>query len=334
MLKTFHEVFPVNSAQKLFILLEKIVPDLILLDINMPEMDGYEAISILQADERFRDIPVIFLTSNVDENSELRGLSMGAVDYVYKPFSTSLLLRRIDSHLLIASQRQKLKQYNENLEDLVAEKTHQLIKLRDTILGVVAEVVEYRDDVTGGHVSRTTYFFRLLMEHLIQEGIYSEETANWDKNLLVASTQLHDVGKVAIPDAILKKPGKLTEEEFETMKTHTQIGVDLIDDIEKDVGNEQSFLMYAKLIAGTHHEKWDGSGYPLGLSGEFIPLEGRVMALADVYDALISQRPYKNSMPTEDAKSIILAGRGTHFDPILVDVFESISDKFAAFIQS
>jgi putative two-component system response regulator len=334
MLKTFHEVFPVDSAAKLFDLLEKITPDLILLDIAMPEMDGYEAINILKADEHHCNIPVIFLTSKSDENSELKGLALGAVDYVRKPFSASLLLRRIDTHLLLATQQHELKQYSENLEDLVAKKTEQLTKLQDSILRIVAEIVEYRDDVTGGHVNRTTSFFKLLLEATIEKGLFTKEVEGWNQHVMVSSTRLHDVGKVAIPDAILNKPGKLDADEFEIMKTHVQIGVDMITAIEEESDQEHDFLTYAKIIAGTHHEKWDGSGYPMGLSGEFIPLEGRIMAIVDVYDALIARRPYKVPMTTDEAKTIIVNGRGTHFDPILVDVFEELANQFAAIADS
>ncbi|GHT78339.1 response regulator [Actinomycetota bacterium] len=328
MLKTFHEVFPVDSAAKMFVLLEKIIPDLILLDIEMPEMNGYQAIKFLKSNPRFSDIPVIFLTSMSDENSELRGLSLGAIDYVYKPFSASLLLRRIDNHLLIASQQRELKLFNENLESMVEQKVSELDHLKDAILRIVAEIVEYRDDVTGGHVSRTTGYFTLLMNKIIEKGLFADETNGWNTQLLAASTQLHDVGKVAIPDAILNKPGKLTEEEFSIMKNHVQLGVEMIERIEQETGTEEQFLNSAKIIAGTHHEKWDGSGYPMGLSGEFIPLEGRMMAIADVYDALIARRPYKDSMPPTKAKAIILEGRGTHFDPVLVDLFDDISSEF------
>jgi putative two-component system response regulator len=328
MLKTFHEVFPVNSAAKMFKLMEKVTPDLILLDIEMPEIDGYQAMEMLKADQRFCDIPVIFLTSMSDEDSEFKGLSLGAIDYIYKPFSASLLLRRIDNHLLIASQQKELRQFNESLEDMVEQKVSELDHLKDAILHIVAEIVEYRDDVTGGHVSRTTSYFTLLMDKIIEKDLFADETCYWNKPLLAASTQLHDVGKVAIPDAILNKPGKLSEEEFSVMKNHVQLGVEMIERIEQDTGTEEQFLNSAKIIAGTHHEKWDGSGYPMGLKKDFIPLEGRMMAIADVYDALIARRPYKEAMPPEQAKAIILEGSGTHFDPTLVDIFEEIADEF------
>ncbi|MDR3037007.1 MAG: response regulator [Coriobacteriales bacterium] len=329
MLKTFHEVFPVSSAAKMFTLLEKFIPDLILLDIEMPEMDGYQAISVLKADQRFCDIPIIFLTSMNDEHSELKGLSLGAIDYVYKPFSASLLLKRIDNHLLIASQQRELKQFNENLEEMVEQKVSELNHLKDAILHIVAEIVEYRDDITGGHVSRTTSYFKLLMDRILEKGLYIDETCYWNTQLLAASTQLHDVGKVAIPDAILNKPGKLSEEEFAIMKNHVQLGVEMIERIEQNTGTEEQFLNSAKIIAGTHHEKWDGSGYPMGLREEFIPVEGRMMAIVDVYDALIARRPYKDPMSSDRAKAIILENRGTHFDPTLVDVFEELADDFA-----
>jgi putative two-component system response regulator len=328
MLRTFYEVYPVNSAEKMFALLEKIMPDLILLDIEMPDMDGYEAMHALKASKRFGDIPVIFVTARVDEGSELEGLSLGAIDYVYKPFYAPLLLKRIENHLLLAEQRNELASYRDNLEELIGEKTREVTELQNAVLDVVAEIVEYRDDVTGGHVTRTQKYVELLIKKVVERGLYPDSVRHWDMDFIVPSAQLHDVGKIAIPDTILKKPGKLTEEEFETMKQHTVVGVDMIEGIE-NTATEHSFMRHARIIAGTHHEKWDGSGYPVGLRGEDIPLEGRIMAIADVYDALISSRPYKEPFSPQEAKRIIIEGKGVHFDPELVDVFEEVADGFA-----
>jgi putative two-component system response regulator len=331
MLKTFYEVYPAPSAEKLFECLARFVPDLILLDIEMPEISGYEAIRRLKSTVTFSDIPVIFLTAKNDMDSELEGLSLGAVDYISKPFSAPLLLRRIETHLQLAAQKKELKVYNNDLQATVSQKDRQLINLENSVLNIVAEIVEFRDGVTGGHVSRTQQYLKCLIENLQEESVYTRDIAGWDTDLLVCSARLHDVGKIAISDALLNKPGRLNEEEFEIIKTHVTIGVDMIERME-ELSGEHEFLDYAKVIAGTHHEKWDGSGYPAGLTGKSIPLEGRLMAIADVYDALISERPYKKPFSAAEAEKIIEAGRGTHFEPVLVDVFHRSSGRFAEIV--
>jgi putative two-component system response regulator len=329
MLKDEFKVYPVPSAEIMFDLLDNIIPDMILLDIEMPDINGYKAIKILKEHSSWRDIPVIFLTAKLDKGSELEGLSLGAIDYVTKPFSAPLLLKRIENHLIIETQKKQLKEFNDNLEDMVNRKTAQILNLQTAVLATVADLVEFRDDVTGGHVSRTQRYLKLLLDKLIADGVYAKEIADWDMEYLLPSAQLHDVGKIAISDSILNKPGKLTEEEFEIMKTHTTVGVEAIKRIESNA-EEHAFLHHAKLIAGTHHEKWDGSGYPSGLKGTDIPLEGRLMAIVDVYDALISARPYKKPFSTAEAKQIIEESSGTHFDPTLVALFTELSDEFAA----
>ncbi|MDR2770688.1 MAG: response regulator [Clostridiales Family XIII bacterium] len=332
MLKMFYEVYPMPSAEKLFDCLDRFIPDLILLDIEMPEIDGYEAIRRLKSKAVFADIPVIFLTSKCDAGSELAGLNLGAVDYVFKPFSAPLLLKRIETHLLFAQQKTELTLRNENLQAAVREKSRQVSKLETAVLNIVAELVEFRDSVTGGHVSRTQRYLQFLIEQLQEDGVYAEEISGWDLDFLLPSAQLHDVGKIAISDTILNKPGKLSEEEFDRMKAHVMIGVDAIERIEAST-EEHEFLRHAKIIAGTHHEKWDGTGYPWGLSGGNIPLEGRLMAIADVYDALISARPYKKALSTADAEAVIEAGSGNHFDPALVAVFRKVADRFAETVR-
>ncbi|MDR2800810.1 MAG: response regulator [Desulfovibrio sp.] len=328
MLKNTYEVYAIPSAAKLFEVLEHVTPDLILLDIMMPEMDGYEAIKLLKAESRWAQIPVIFLTSRRDEHSELEGLSLGAIDYVAKPFSAPLLLKRIANHLLIVSQRRALQDYNENLQEMVRKKTEQIVELQNAVLTTVAEMVEFRDNMTGGHVSRTQGYLKLLVDKLLEEKIYMNEIALWDLDFLIRSALLHDVGKIAVSDVILNKPGDLTPEEFEEMKRHTAVGVEMVDRIASKTA-EHAFLTHARIIAGTHHEKWDGSGYPAGLKGTEIPLEGRLMAIADVYDALTSARPYKHAFSAREAEEIIESRRGTHFDPVLVDVFHMVAVRFA-----
>ena len=327
MLRTFYEVYPAPSAAKLFEILENVIPNLILLDIEMPEMNGFQAIKKLKADERFKDIPVIFLTAKGDENSELEGLDLGAVDYVSKPFSVPLLLKRISNHILIIQQRNSLRDYADNLEEKVREKTKEVLNLQNAVLNTVADLVEFRDELTGGHVTRTQLYLKALVEEILQEGTYAEEIKEWDLDFFLSSAQLHDVGKIAISDLILNKPGKLDLDEFEVMKSHVTVGVYAIERIMK-LTHEHAFLNHALLIAGTHHEKWDGSGYPVGLKGKNIPLEGRLMAIADVYDALITVRPYKKAFSHEEVCKIIEGGSGTHFDPVLVEAFRKVESVF------
>ena len=301
----------------------------------MPEVSGYEAMKKIKEDTRFRDIPVIFLTAKTDEKSELEGFDLGAVDYVAKPFSGPLLLKRIANQLLIVQQKNDLlasqatlKDYADNLEIKVREKTREVINLQSAVLETVADLVEFRDKTTGGHVTRTQLYLKALVDELILEGgPYADEVKEWDMDFFLASAQLHDVGKIAISDSILNKPGKLTQEEFEIMKTHVTVGVDAIEKIMSNT-EEHAFLNHALLIAGTHHEKWDGTGYPMRLKGKNIPLEGRLMAIADVYDALITRRPYKEPFTHEEACKIIEDAVGTSFDPVLIDVFEKAKDKF------
>ena len=338
-LKTFYSVYPAQSAAKLFEILENVIPDLILLDINMPEMNGYEAINRLKADKRYTDIPVIFLTAINNDESELEGLELGAVDYISKPFSVPLLLKRIENHLLIVKQKSdllknqaRLQDYADNLKNMVMEKTEEVLQLQSVVLATIADLVEFRDKSTGGHIMRTQRYLKVIIDGLAQNMAYQEIIAKWDMDYFLQSAQLHDVGKIAISDLILNKPGKLTPEEFEIMKTHVTAGVDAIERVLNNT-KSHSFLEHALVIAGTHHEKWDGSGYPLGLRGRSIPLEGRIMAIVDVYDALISERPYKKAFTHEEACQIIIEGSGTHFDPVLVDVFINAKDEFARISQ-
>ena len=338
-LKTFYEVYPAPSASKLFEILDNIRPDLILLDIEMPEMNGYEAIKRLKANPDWSEIPVIFLTAKSDEESELEGFDLGAVDYISKPFSGPLLLKRIVNQLLIVNQRDdlrasqnQLQHYADNLEVKVREKTQEVFNLQYAVLSTVADLVEFRDKTTGGHITRTERYLKALIDELIRNDYYKEEISGWNMDFFLHSALLHDVGKIAISDLILNKPGKLTPEEFEIMKTHVTVGVDAIEKIMQNTA-EHAFLRHALYFAGTHHEKWDGTGYPVGLKGENIPLEGRLMAIADVYDALISNRPYKAALTHEEASEIIIKGSGTHFDPVLVDIFRATSDEFARVVS-
>ena len=310
-----YRVRTLPSAEKMFAIMEKILPDLILLDIEMPEMDGFSAIQRLKAGERTAGIPVMFLTASMDDEVEARGLELGAVDFVTKPFSTSVLLNRIAHHL--------------HIEELLKKRTERLERMQNSILSVVSDMVESRDKVTGGHIDRTSQYIRILMEAMRQKGVYAEEMRDWDIDIAVSSARLHDVGKIAVSDVILNKPGKLMPEEYEEIKKHISEGEQITDRIIAKTG-EESFLRHAKLFAGYHHERWDGNGYPHGLKGAEIPLQGRIMALADVYDALISERPYKRSFTRAETEGIIHAESGAHFDPAIVAVFTEVVDAFAA----
>jgi len=324
------------SAEKLFSLLENNSPSLILLDVDMPEMDGYEAIKILKSKPETRDIPVMFLTARSESDDELTGLNLGAIDYIAKPIQPPLLLKRIEVHLLVQEQRKILEQqavdlkyFNDNLQKMVDEKTQNILELQNALLRTMAELVEYRDDITGRHIERTQKGIRILLTEIKNSGIYREESANWDIDLLVQSCQLHDVGKIFISDNILRKQGKLSKEEFEDMKIHTHIGKQIVEKVEI-LANESEFLKYAKIFAASHHEWWNGEGYPYGLKANEIPLLGRIMAIADVYDALVSVRPYKKAFSHEASVKIISEGSGTQFDPALVEVFMRVSDQFNA----
>lgn len=319
-LQDIYDVITVDNGNRALELLERIIPDLILLDIDMPALNGYEVIRRIKANKFTALVPVFFLTALSNDENEYEGLSLGAADYITKPFNKLILQKRIETHL-------SLMEHTNNLEKLVDEKTEKIIQLQDAILSTVAELVEFRDDNTGGHIDRTQRYLKLLVEKMTERGLYKEASAIWDLKLLIQSAQLHDVGKITIPDSILNKPTTLTDEEFAIMKTHTQRGKKAILQIIEKV-DESEFLHQALLMASTHHERWDGTGYPQGLKGEEIPLQGRLMAIADVYDALVSERPYKKAFTHEEAVKVILDGKGTQFDPSLIALFEEIKDEF------
>lgn len=315
-----YNIFTVPSGKKLFQLLEKTTPDLILLDIEMPETSGYEVIKILKSTKKTANIPVMFLTAMPNPEDELEGLSLGAIDYIIKPFSPPLLAKRIEVHLLVESQKKELENYSVNLEQMVEKKTQTVFELQNVVLKTIAELVECRDDVTGSHIERTQKYLKTIVDALMLNETYRKEVSSWDINLFLLSAQLHDVGKIAIKDSILLKPARLTAEEFEEMKKHATFGVKVIKKIE-ELTSETEFLKYAEVLAGNHHERWDGTGYPLGLKGENIPFQGRLMAIVDVYDALTNERPYKKAFTHEEAVEIIKSESGTHFDPQLIKVF-------------
>ncbi|MDR2606927.1 MAG: response regulator [Treponema sp.] len=331
-LEPVYSVAALDSGRNLFASLEREKADLILLDIEMPGMNGLEVLRILKAGTTFREIPVIFLTVKDDPGSELEGLSLGAVDYIRKPFSPPLLLKRIELHLLLEKRKEELQEYNDRLQEMVREKTRTVLDLQNSVLKNVAACVEFRDEATGEHVEHTRNYLSLLMDDMLKTGLYREEISLWDRELALQSSQLHDVGKIHIRDSILLKPARLTAEEFEEMKKHTIFGVNIIEKMMRDTPGS-SFLAYARIFAGTHHEKWDGTGYPYGLGGRNIPLQGRMMAIADVYDALISPRSYKEPFTHAKAVEIIEGGKGTQFEPELIDTFMNVEHEFEKLIS-
>ncbi|MBF0187685.1 MAG: two-component system response regulator [Magnetococcales bacterium] len=295
-------------------------PDLILLDVMMPGMDGYEVCLRLKSSPETWDIPVIFVTALGDDQDEARGLTVGGVDYITKPFTPELVQGRVRSQL-------ELKLHKDRLEELVEERTKALHLTQDVTILTLASLAESRDPETGGHIIRTQSYVRYLAEKAAALPRFQGQLTPEIIELLYKSAPLHDVGKVGISDDILLKPGKLTKEEFDTMKQHAIIGWEALHTGEKRLGST-SFLKYAAEIALTHHEKWDGSGYPNGVAGDEIPLSGRLMAIADVYDALISHRVYKKPFSHAKAVSIIAEGRERHFDPDLTDLFIEHADAF------
>ena len=321
-----YNVITIPSGEKLFASLKSLRPDLILLDIEMPGMSGYDAIKGLKMNPETASIPVIFLTSKSANEDELLGLSLGAVDYIIKPFSQPILLKRVELHLLLEAQKVTLREYSGNLIEMVNERTNDISALQNAVIMWVAEIIEFRDTETGQHVERVQKYLKILLEAMMKMDFYSAEVSTWDNDAFLKSALLHDVGKIKIKDNVLLKTTRLTDEELMDMKLHALYGKTLLQNLQNRVPN-QTFLEYATVLAHRHHENWDGTGYPDHLKGEEIPLQARMMAIADVYDALVSERPYKKALSHEEAMRIIMEGRGTQFDPDLTDLFIGLSDE-------
>lgn len=314
-------------------IIEKKKPDLILLDIMMPDMDGYEVCQILKSQDSTKDIPIIFLTAKIQADDETKGLSMGAVDYITKPISPPILKERVKNHLILQASKDLLARQNEILEERIIARTSQLSELQDVAMVAMGALAESRDPETGNHIRRTQRYVKALATEVAKHEQYKDFLTPEVITSLYKSAPLHDIGKVGIRDSILLKPGKLTDEEYEEMKLHTTYGRDALASAEQYIDSADNFLVFAKEIAYSHQEKWDGSGYPEGLSGEDIPLSARLMAVADVYDALISKRVYKPAFSHEKAVTIISEGSGSHFEPLLVDCFMAIVDEFKQIAQ-
>ncbi len=303
-------------------------PDLILLDIMMPGMDGYEVCRQLKADPAMQNIPVIFLTAKSEADDERKGLELGAVDYITKPISPAIVLARVGTHLALKSSADFLRDKNEYLEAEVCKRTQEVEAIQDVTILAMASLAETRDSDTGNHIRRTQFYVKALARKLQGHPRFSHFLTEHNITMLYKSAPLHDIGKVGIPDRILLKPGRFEPDEFEIMKKHSELGRDAIEFAEKSLGTNVEFLRMAKEISLYHHEKWDGSGYPEGLRGDAIPISARLMAVADVYDALISRRIYKEGMPHDKAAAIVLEGKGSAFDPDIVEAFIAIQDEF------
>ncbi len=329
LLNNIYKVKVANNGEKALKYLQGDThPDLILLDIMMGGLSGYDVICELKSNPKTRDIPVIFLTAMSAPEDEKKGLELGAVDYITKPISPAILLARVKTQLQVKAVADFLHDQNLYLETEITKRTLEISAIQDVTILAMASLAETRDLETGNHIRRTQHYVKALAEKLKTHHRFGYFLSKEMINILFKSAPLHDIGKVGIPDMILLKPGKLIPEEFEIMKTHTTLGRDAIEHSEKQLGMEVKFLCIAKEIAYYHQEKYDGSGYPTGISGNDIPISARLMALADVYDALISYRVYKKPMSHEMAVKIIIEGKGSHFDPDIVDAFLEIQEEF------
>ncbi len=329
LLKDLYRVKVANNGEKAIKIAQSdSPPDLILLDIMMPGLSGYDVCKILKEDQATRDIPIIFLTAMTAVDDEKKGLELGAVDFITKPVNPPIVLARVATHLHVKAAADFLKDQNVYLETEVSKRTKELAAIQDVTIMAMASLAETRDNDTGNHIRRTQHYLKLLAEYLKDHDRFCFVLSEHTIDMLFKSAPLHDIGKVGIPDRILLKPGRFEPHEFDIMKTHCQLGRDAIQHAEDQLGLEVEFLKHAKEIAYGHQEKWDGSGYPQGLGGDDIPVSARLMAVADVYDALISRRVYKEGMSHEKAVSIITEGRGSHFDPDIVDAFLVLQDRF------
>ena len=329
LLGDLYRVKVANSGSRALKILEgELLPDLILLDVMMPEMSGWDVCRVIQSTKRLAHIAVIFLTAKTSPDDEKLGFDLGAVDYISKPINPATLLARVKTHLSLKRMSDVLRDRNLVLKDEIDKGVQEIRAIQETTIHAMASLAETRDNETGNHIRRTQNYVKTLAQTLSKHPRFSHYLTDEQIEMLYLSAPLHDIGKVGIPDHILLKPGRLDAAEFEIMKTHTTLGYQSILSASERLSGGSGFLTCAMEIALSHQEKWDGSGYPQGLSGDAIPISARLMAVADVYDALISERYYKKAFSHESAVGIILEGRGSHFDPDVVDAFQRIESKF------
>ena len=334
LLQSDYRVKLAASGVKALELVRRARPDLVLLDIMMPEMDGYEVCQRLKADQATRTIPVLFLTAMTQTEDEARGFQVGAADFIQKPINPVVLQARVRTHLQIKAYQDELRDRNAWLQDELGQRLAQVDQLREATLHVMISFAEFRDEATGHHVRRTQEYVRTLAQWLHDQGRHPEVLTAEAIDHIARSAPLHDLGKVATPDHILLKPGRHTPEEQVIMRQHAMQGWEMLRRAADRMAGDAHYLTHAMDIARGHHEKWDGSGYPDGLAGEQIPLSARLMAVADVYDALISARPYKPPMTHAQALKIIRDGSGAHFDPGVVEALEACLDTFQHIAQT
>lgn len=326
-LSTYHTITASDGVEATRIIRKDSDIDLIILDLNMPNMNGFELLEWLNKDPVYSKIITLILTNYDEMENEIRGLELGAVDYIRKPLNIESLKKRIEVHLKLKKAQKRIENYNTVLETTVEKRTDELVVTRDITIHALIGLLEVRNIESSNHTVRTQWIMKRLCEHLRSKPKYHEILSDEYINELFKTAPLHDIGKVGIPDSILLKPGKLTHEEFEIMKKHTTYGVTALSHEIVDYDAIPSFVKTAIEIAGTHHEKYDGSGYPHGLSGEQIPLSGRLMAIIDVYDALMSKRVYKPAFDLETTFAMLASERGKHFDPDLLDAFLEIKNQ-------
>ncbi|MDR0355384.1 MAG: response regulator [Deltaproteobacteria bacterium] len=336
-----YEVFLIQNSQKLLELIYKKVPDLILLDIDMPELSGFEAIKAIKSDPKLTSIPIIFLSGRTDADSLRTGLELGADDYIIKPVLPKLLQKSVELQLSVVAQQRLLKSqlkvldnnaqqieaFETDFESFVEDKIQKVMEQQFYVLNTVSKLVEYRNEANLGRTTRDHRGLAIMIKALRERRLYADQIKDWDMEVMLQSARLHDVGKLAISTGLLSKPGKLTSLEYEEVKKHPTLGVRILSRMET-LAFDHALLKYAKVFAETHQERWDGSGYPCGLAGEDIPLPGRLMAINVVYHALTGERPYKKPLSHDEAVQVIIDGQGTLFDPVLVDVFSQVSDEF------
>jgi len=310
-----------NGSEALKILYsDNILPTVVLLDIIMPDIDGFQVLERIKLEDKTKNIPVLFITAADSDETESRGLKSGAADYVTKPFNHDVVRARVDNHINLA-------RYRHNLEQLVAKKAAEVTRTYEQTLEVLATIIEYRNLESGEHIRRTTLLTEVIILKMLEIERYQKVLKSENIQSMIKASALHDIGKIGISDNILLKPGKLTDEEFDVIKTHTTIGGHIIESIASNLPDHDMYLKYAGEICLCHHEKWDGKGYPGGLKGEEIPLSARIISVVDVYDALVSPRCYKKAFPHEMSLEIIMEGRGTQFDPEIVDLIPEISSQ-------
>ncbi len=327
-LKPDYRVQLAVSGAKALEICQRQPPDLIILDVMMPELDGYEVCRRLKADPATRRVPIIFLTALTDADDENAGFAAGGADFIHKPFNPVTVLARVRTHLQLKLAEDRLLHHNAQLSGELEARRREVERLRDTTLFVMVGLAEFRDADTGNHIQRTQEYVRALASWLAAQPDGAVDLSPDAIDELAKAAPLHDIGKVAIPDGILLKPGRLSEDEWRIMKTHAEQGGDLLQRAIDKLGDDAGLMLtYGKQIARHHHEKWDGSGYPDGLAGTGIPLSARLMAVADVYDALISPRPYKQAMTHDEALDYIRDGSGSHFDPRVVEALEACVEQ-------